>query len=146
MSIPQAPASIRPSRRHRRQTFWQIIFPVVLAALGAVALIVLLSIGAARGSAPTGQWASISTIWLVIPLIFMGLLFSAFIAGMIFLLARLTHKLPTYTRLIHLYLQIASVKLTTAMDAVSRPQISLLSRWAGFTSVFKRSSRKSPRS
>lgn len=120
--------------------------PVFLAAAAVIALIVLLSIGAARGTTATGQWASISAIWLLIPLIFIGLMFAVFISIMIFLLARLTNKLPAYTRLLHLYLQIASVKLDTFMTAISKPQISFLSRWAGISSVFKRSPRKDARS
>ena len=136
-STPKATRT-RPSLRHRRQVFWQILLPVILAGAGVIVLIVLASIASTRGSTVTGTWANIATVWLIIPLIFTGLFFAIFIAGMIFLFARLLRNIPTYTRLAQLYLQIFSVKVDTILHRAVQPQINMLSRWAAWRSFWKK--------
>ena len=128
----------RPSLHHRRQVFWQILLPVILAGAGVIALVALAAIASTRGSTVTGTWANIATVWLIIPLIFTGLFFAIFIAGMIFLFARLLRNIPTYTRLAQLYLQIFSVKVDTILHQVVQPQINMLSRWAAWRSFWKK--------
>lgn len=137
MQSPSA-GKIQPSPRHRRQVFWQILFPVIVAALLCVALVALLTVSTVQGSSAAGQWASISTIWLVIPLMALGALFAITLAGFIFLLSRLIRNLPTYTHLIHVYLQIINVRLDILFNQVSRPQIGLISRWAGWRAFWRR--------
>jgi len=128
----------RSSLRHRRQVFWQILLPVILAGAGVIALVVLAAIASTRGSTVSATWANIATVWLIIPLIFTGLFFAIFIAGMIFLFARLLRSIPTYTRLAQLYLQIFSVKVDTILHRVVQPQINMLSRWAAWRSFWKK--------
>jgi len=128
----------RSSLRHRRQVFWQILLPVILAGAGVIALVVLAAIASTRGSTVSVTWANIATVWLIIPLIFTGLFFAIFIAGMIFLFARLLRNIPTYTRLAQLYLQIFSVKVDTILHRVVQPQINMLSRWAAWRSFWKK--------
>ena len=136
-STPKATRT-RPSLRHRRQVFWQILLPVILAGAGVIALVVLAAIASTRGSTVSATWANIATVWLIIPLIFTGLFFAIFIAGMIFLFARLLRNIPTYTRLAQLYLQIFSVKVDTILHRVVQPQINMLSRWAAWRSFWKK--------
>ena len=136
-STPKATRT-RPSLRHRRQVFWQILLPVILAGAGVIALIVLAAIASTRGSIVTETWANIATVWLIIPLIFTGLFFAIFIAGMIFLFARLFRNIPTYTRLAQLYLQIFSVKVDTILHRAVQPQINMLSRWAAWRAFWKK--------
>ncbi len=123
--------------RHRRQVFWQIVLPVVLAAAGGIFLIVILSLATVNGSNVSAQWSSIATIWIVIPFLVLGLFAGLALAGMIFLIARLTHKLPTYTHLVHTYLQIIEIRTKILLNKVAQPQISLLSRWAAVKSFWK---------
>lgn len=130
MVTPSASDRTQSGSHHRRQVIWQIIFPVVLAAVGGVVLVVMVSLAAINGSTASSQWASIATIWLVLPLLVIGLLFALVTAGMIFLLARLTQKLPTFTHLVHTYLQIINIRLGILLNRVAQPQISTLSRWA----------------
>ena len=136
-STPKATRT-RPSLRHRRQVFWQILLPVILAGAGVIVLIVLAAIASTRGSTVTGTWANIATVWLIIPLIFTGLFFAIFIAGMIFLFARLLRNIPTYTRLAQLYLQIFNVRVDTILHRAVQPQINMLSRWAAWRAFWKK--------
>jgi len=135
-----APASgrIKPTPRHRRQVFWQILLPVILAGAGVIALVVLATIATTRGSTVTGMWANLATVWLIIPLIFGGMIFAIVSAGMIFLMARLLRFVPVYTRLAQLYLQIFSVRVDTVLDRVAQPQINMLSRWAAWRAFWKK--------
>ena len=128
----------RSSLRHRRQVFWQILLPVILAGAGVIALVVLAAIASTRGSTVSATWANIATVWLIIPLIFTGLFFAIFIAGMIFLFARLLRNIPTYTRLAQLYLQIFNVRVDTILHRAVQPQINMLSRWAAWRSFWKK--------
>jgi len=129
---------IRPSARHRRQVFWQILFPVIAAALACALLVGLLTVSSVKGSSAAGKWASISTIWLVVPLMGIGVLFAITLAGLIFLLSRLIRNLPTYTHLVHVYVQIVNVRLDIILNQVSRPQIGMISRWAAWRAFWRR--------
>lgn len=123
--------------RHRRQVFWQIVFPVVLAAAGGVFLVVILSLAAINGSSASTQWASIAIIWMIIPLLVAGVFLSIILAGLIYLVALLSRKLPTFTHLVHTYVQIIGIRFGILLDRVARPQITALGRWAAVKAVFK---------
>jgi heme/copper-type cytochrome/quinol oxidase subunit 2 len=82
---------------HRRQMWTQILLPLLLTVLLFLAVIVLTSIATFRDNGEVSRWAAISTIWLVIPILFTGLIFLAILAGMIYLLARLIGLIPPYS-------------------------------------------------
>jgi len=82
---------------HRRQMWTQILLPLLLTVLLFLAVIVLTSIATFRDNGEVGRWAAISTIWLVIPVLFAGLIFLALLVGMIYLLARLIGLIPPYS-------------------------------------------------
>ena len=84
-------------KRHRKQLAWQIILPVVLAALLIVALIVLISFATFRDNGDVGRWAAISTVWIVIPVMVAGLIFLIILGGIVYLLKYLLNITPVYT-------------------------------------------------
>ncbi len=131
-------ARIKPGLRHKRQVFWQILLPVILAALAGIALVVLLSISTANGSTAASQWSSIATIWLILPLMVFGGFFALTLTGLIYLISRLRRKLPTYTHLVDTYIQIFNIRVGILFDQAARPQISALGRWAGWRTFWKR--------
>lgn len=133
-----APERVKPSPRHRRQAFWQILLPVILASLGVIALVVFVSLATIAGSGMPATWANISTIWLIIPLMVIGVVFALFTIGMIFLMSRLLRIVPTYTRLAQVYLQIFSLRVDSILDRIARPQITLLSRWAAWREFWRK--------
>ncbi len=85
-------------RAHRRQVAWQIILPVILAVLLVVAAAVLVSLAAANGTGDIARWAEISTIWLVIPFIFIGLVVLALLIALAYLTGLAADFIPPYTR------------------------------------------------
>ena len=133
-----APERVKPSPRHRRQTFWQILLPVILASLAVIALVVFASIATVSESTMPATFANISTIWLIIPLMVVGVMFFLFTVGLIFLVSRLLRNIPAYTRLVQIYLQIFSIRVDSILDRIAQPQIAVLSRWAAWREFWRK--------
>lgn len=119
-------------RNHRRQTFWQVLFPVLLAGLVLIAILILLIITtSARGNVQDTHWANISLIWLIIPTLASSLIFLMLLAGLIFLLAKLLGVLPKYGALGQYYAA-RMVDMACSLSAkVSSPILSVNSATAG---------------
>lgn len=84
----------RTRRAHRRETFWQIVLPLLIgAALAAAAVYALLS-GNFGGVQNASQ---IATIFLILPLFVIGLLFFVITIFLIYALGRALHWIPTKT-------------------------------------------------
>ncbi|MCI0610236.1 MAG: hypothetical protein L0Z71_14395 [Anaerolineae bacterium] len=84
-------------KRHRKELAWQIILPVVFAAILFVGLIVLINIATFRDNGDVGRWAAISTIWIVIPIMVAGFIFLIILGGIVYLLKYLLDITPIYT-------------------------------------------------
>jgi uncharacterized membrane protein YkvI len=93
----QAPERHPSYQKHQRQFWSQILLPMVLAALIVIAVAVLAGVATFGIEGDPPRWAAISTIWLVIPVMFFGLLFLAIIAGLIYLLTLSLKAIPPYT-------------------------------------------------
>jgi hypothetical protein len=98
MSQTQQPGDDRPSpslTRHRRESFWQIIFPVLLVLLillGAFVLVVL------SGTAGISGVADLSLILASIPLLVAGLLVLAVFVGLLLGVGWLLSRTQVATR------------------------------------------------
>lgn len=82
---------------HRKQLWTQILLPLLIAALVFIAVIVITSIATFRDNGDVGRWAAISTIWLLLPVIAVGLILLLALIGLIYLLAYITPIIPPYT-------------------------------------------------
>src|SRR5512140_1430038 len=103
---PQHPSYLK----HRRQTAWQILVPMIVAGLVLVAAIYLLVAGTFQGNGDVDRWAAISTIWLTIPVMIGALVMLAVVIGMAYLIGRLAGFIPPYT----LQAQLFTAKMTAA--------------------------------
>ena len=91
-------------RKHRRQMFWQILFPVLLLTVVVIAVTVyLIVITANPASQVDTQWANISVIWLALPTILTCLIFMALTGGLVFLMAKLLGKMPGWMAVAQYY-------------------------------------------
>jgi len=86
-------------KNHRRQRFWQILFPIILVSIGLFASMILLVFSS---RSQNRLMADISTIWLVFPLLFLFLVFTAIAFGLIYALHLLTKKTPEISRKVQL--------------------------------------------
>lgn len=117
---------------------WQIILPIVLTVMLCIALIVLINIATFRDGGDVARWEAVSTIWIVIPIIIGLLILTAFLGGLVYLLARLLNIMPTYTGLAQDYVHIAAGYIKRGADAAVKPIISLNSILASISAFFER--------
>jgi hypothetical protein len=84
-------------QRHRREYRQQILLPILLTTLVLVALGTLLIIATFAWDGDAARWSAVSTIWLSIPVLIIGVLLLAVLVGIIYLLARIGRILPPYS-------------------------------------------------
>lgn len=80
-------------QKHRREVLLQITLPMVIFVLLIVAVAVFAATGAPGN---VSRWASVSLIWLIIPMIFVAFLFLIILAGLAFGVTRLVAIIPEY--------------------------------------------------
>jgi hypothetical protein len=84
-------------QRHRREVRQQILLPILLTTLilGVLGALLIVTIFAWNGDAV--RWAAVSTMWLIIPVLVVGVLLLAVLIGIIILLGRVARILPPYS-------------------------------------------------
>ena len=111
--------------KHRKQVMQKIILPVVLSALVLVGIIVWVSIATFSQGGDVGRWAAISTIWVIIPMLLVGLVVLAILGGLIYLMARLLNALPYYTGIAQDYIFITRGYIVRGANMVVKPILAL---------------------
>lgn len=110
---------------HRKQRVTQIILPMVVSALVLVGMIALVIFSTFKSDGDVSRWAAISTIWIVIPILFAGLVLIAILVGLVYLMARALDALPHYTGMAQDYVSIARSYIIRGADMAVKPVISL---------------------
>lgn len=128
--------------RHRREVFWQIIFPLLLAflLLGTVVAILIFS---GTSTADLSRWADVSLIWLILPALIIALLFLIILVAIIYLITVVLQMTPRYARIIQLYFEIGKYKISHITNQITEPIIKVRSLWS-ILSYPRRSSKRSP--
>jgi uncharacterized membrane protein len=156
MSTPSKPLVLPPRNplthaRHRHETFWQIIFPVMLSLLLVLVMVALLVYLAAQeaqdlNSMPpieetalpgdltqeevsmlqyqrsdTHRLSLISQIWLIIPVMILSLVAVAVLAGLIYLASNLLGIAPGYMRLAQDILIRVRLRVGSLTDSAVEP-------------------------
>ena len=118
---------------HRREAWWQITFPLLLALvlLLAVAGSVIWVAVTPVAQDQVSRWADVSTIWLLLPVLGFSVLFLAFFAGITYGIIRLIQVVPGFMRLIHNYVLVVQSKVNQIMDLVTEPFLKTHSAAAG---------------
>jgi hypothetical protein len=124
--------------KHRKQVVWQIIVPMVLTVLLCIALIVLINIATFNQGGDVARWAAVSTIWIVIPIIFGLLIVLALLGGLVYLMFRLLDIAPTYTGMAQDYVHIGAGYVRRALDAIVKPVLQLNGILTGINAFFER--------
>ena len=124
--------------KHRKQVVWQVVMPVVLTSLLIVALIVLINIATFRQDGDVARWAAISTIWIVIPIMFGLLIFLALMVGLVYLMKKLLGITPTYTGMAQDYTYIAVDYIKRATEAIVKPVLQLNGILASINAFFEK--------
>jgi hypothetical protein len=124
--------------RHRKELAWQIILPVTFSALLIVALIVLINVATFNQGGDVGRWAAISTIWIVIPVMFVGLVLLALLIALVYGMKRLLNIAPTYTGLAQDYIHKVAGYIRRGADLAVKPVLFLDGIGASLRAFFGR--------
>ena len=108
-------------RAYKRQSFWQITLPFLVALLLILALAGGTIWAAAGGLNEVTRWMDVSVIWLLSPQLFFSLFNLVLLCGLVFGLAKLLHALPRYTRLLHDKLLVVQQIVKTYSDKAVEP-------------------------
>lgn len=131
---PSAP----PQSQHRQQAFWQIWAPLLLAVLVIIGLAVLAA-SATLGNAQMGtHWAGVSLIFMILPLMLIGLITFAILGLLIFAIFKGSQALPIYTLQIQLFLQRVSAAARRWADKSVEPLLAIQSWQAGAKALRRR--------
>ena len=128
-----------PSYQNHRRQFWiQIFLPLILAVLFIIAIAVITGIAAFGVNDNSPIWAALSTIWLVIPVMFFGLIFLAVLAGLVYLLARALQVLPPYTSKAQYYMDRGTSEVKRFSDMAAEPVLFIEGIIASLKAAFRK--------
>jgi amino acid transporter len=85
---------------HKRETFWQITFPLILGVI-FVLILAIITFLAATGNGPITQAADAALIFLIIPLMLFTLISMIVFAAITFGVIKLNSTLPLYSKQAH---------------------------------------------
>lgn len=109
--------------QHKREVIWQIWLPVGLGSIAMLALGLLAALSLQTGADASMRWGHVATIWLILPIFVIGIIFFGFLAGLIFAVVKLTNILPGYAAIVQMYTRIVSQKISTLADKSVQPVI-----------------------
>ena len=128
-----------PSYQNHRRQFWtQIFLPMILTVLLIIAMAVITGMAAFGANDNSPIWAAISTIWLVIPVMFFGLLFLVLLVGLVYLLARTLQVLPPYTSKTQYYVNRGASEVKRFSDMAAKPVLYIEGIMASIKAIFGR--------
>jgi ABC-type dipeptide/oligopeptide/nickel transport system permease component len=123
-------------KAHSWQTFWQITLPILLCSLVAVGFAIL----AAAFASPEAdsQWADISLIFLLVPVMVTAIIFLVIFAGLVFAFLQALKALPPYARLVQDFFAKVEREVRVRSDQVVEPFMRVHSSAAGLRYLGKR--------
>ncbi len=131
--------NFRPTyRRHRKQRFWQIIFPLLVVAL------LLLTVGGLALLGSNGQaslWADTALVWLLWPFLLLLLIPLALTVAAVVGMAALLQKTPAWFALAQNWMEQTSAQVRRWSNRAASPFI----RLGGWGAAARRALGRKPR-
>ncbi len=121
-STPQARNPITHAI-HRREVFWQIIVPFVIAVIVFLGFAALTIFSATQGPGGVSRWGEISTIWLVLLAVLPTLIIIAIFGGLVYLVTKALQAIPPVMLKIQSVFALIQEKVHKAADAIAKPVI-----------------------
>jgi hypothetical protein len=110
---------------------------MILTVLLIIAMAVITGMAAFGANDNSPIWAAISTIWLVIPVMFFGLIFIVLLTGLVYLLARTLQVLPPYTSKAQYYVNRGASEAKRFSDMAARPVLYIEGIIASIKAIFR---------
>lgn len=128
--------------KHRKQVFWQIIFPLILAIGVILFVAVVAAQSTLQASAAGANPASTAAIFLITPLLGIGLVFLALLILFVVGVTRAKNGLPGFAGRVLGYFVYAQRIITQASNQSVQPILSINSRIAAIKRFFQKVSGK----
>lgn len=121
---------------HIRQVTWQIWVPLGFSCFILVALAVWSSIATGINAATGTLWSSISLIFMIIPVMFAGLLLLAFLGLIVYGVAKLSLAFPGWMHSAQLFFRQVSATVHYYADRTAQPVFTVRGVLASITTFF----------
>ena len=118
---------------HKRQFAWQILVPFLVV----MALILVVAVLVATGATDTRAWADVSTIWVIIPVLILALVFMVVLGFLIYGFAKLLQVTPRYTGKAQDFFAMLSTWARIIADGTTKPFVWFQQAGAVLKSIFK---------
>ena len=115
--------------KHKREVFWQILLPMMIGVL-LVLVVAFVIIFGAQSSSDLSRWADVSTIWLILPSLFITLIFLIILSAFVYLITLLLRLTPRYALIVQLYFEIGKYKVHYYSNRITEPIIKARGFWA----------------
>jgi hypothetical protein len=139
MTLPTPTPAIQPNpvtqAAHRKQMIWQVYVPLFVCI---AALITGTVFAVSGGAEQTGQWASVSIIFLILPALTAGMVGLLINGLMIYGLARLLKVVPPFSVKVQKLFAGISSKTTDISNKAVSPIIGISGWSAGAHRIFRK--------
>lgn len=119
--IPVRSAYISPLEQHRRQMLRQVWLPLGASIIVILALMILAIIGTVQGSSAVNHWGNISAIFIILPVLFFGILLLGILGGADYGMAKLLKKVPEWMLKAQLFMIKLALTVRRAADSTTKP-------------------------
>ena len=116
--------------KHRRDVFWQIIFPLMIGMLLLLAALALIIFSAIQPVTDVGRWADVSLMWLIVPSLFFALILLVLLIAFVYLISFLLRLIPHYALIVQLYFEAGKNKVSQLSNLMIEPLLRMRSVWA----------------
>jgi len=123
---------------HRREVFWQITFPFILALIILLGLVAGVILAGYQGMEAVSRWADVSLIWLLLPLLIVLLVTLVVLSGVVYLITKLLGVIPGYARIAQDFFLLIQARVKSISDKLVEPILKLHSFKAGVGALRKK--------
>jgi hypothetical protein len=116
--------------KHRREAFWQIIFPMLIGIILVVTVVVVIIFSGTTSTSDLSRWADVSLIWLILPSLFVALIFLTILIAFTYLISVILKMTPRYARIIQIYFEMGKYRVSHITSQITAPFIKTRSMWA----------------
>jgi len=123
---------------HRREVFWQITFPFLIALIILLGLVAGVIFAGYTNAGDVSRWADVSIMWLLLPVLVIAIILFLILSGVVYLITKLLAVLPGYARLVQDFFVLVQVRVKSISDKLVEPILKLHSFKAGADALRKK--------
>lgn len=137
MSPSNPPPARLAEQMHKDELIWQILIPVLVCILAAIGIGILTVFTSINNPGINEKWAQISLVFLIFPLLFLGLILLVVIIITTRLITKTQKVLPPqFNKLDHLVKSVRNFT-ETSVNKVTTPIIAIKSTKSGVVRLFE---------